>query len=118
MTYKHKELDFLINKKDFESLTETQQSDFIDLKFEKSKQLIYQRYFRHFAMRLSERYGICIKFEEYVLFCNLQFLRRQKRIIKEGKAPYLRGEIKIQGVEVIVYRSMTKYKQLLTVIKK
>ena len=118
MIYKHKELGIPISKKEFKSLNESQQSDFINISFEVKKELMYQKYFRHFAMRLLERHDIAITFQEYVYLCGIEYLKNQKLRKPKNRMSFLVGKIKIKEVEVTVYRNRGIYKQLLTVLPK
>ena len=71
--------------------------------------------FRHFAMRLLERYGVLITFEEYVQLCKIPFIRCQK-LKENGKNSYYKGNVDIKGVRVKVYRSTYGCKPFLTAI--
>lgn len=71
--------------------------------------------FRHFAMRLHERYNVLITFEEYVKLCELPFIRCQK-LKENGEKSYYKGNVDIKGVRVNVYRSTHGIKPFLTAI--
>lgn len=71
-------------------------------------------YFPHFALRLSERYGLLITFDEYVELCKAQ-IPNAKLKIEEGKPDVYMGYLKINGVKVRVYRSK-EYKVLTTAV--
>ena len=71
--------------------------------------------FRHFAMRLIERYNISITFDEYLKLCEIPYLRCQK-LKKNGEITYYKGSLDIKGVRVYVYRSTYGVKPLLTAI--
>lgn len=71
--------------------------------------------FRHFAYRLSERYGILITFEYYCLLSGL-FLQNVK-MVKEGTDQQaLEGIITIQGTKVRVRKQLRGHKLLLTAL--
>ena len=71
--------------------------------------------FRHFSMRLIERYNVFITFEEYVNLCKTPFIRNQKLKVN-GDRYYLKGNIDIKGTRVNVYRSPYGLKPFLTAL--
>lgn len=129
MNYQHKNLHFFITKKEYESLTDTQKSDFINhrnlkeqeyikQRFLKKQEAVYQKNFRHFAMRLLERYKISIIYSEYVSLCQLPYIHNQKLVKKPDSFPFYKGYVMIKDVKVFVYRDAGTYKSFLTAIKK
>lgn len=66
-------------------------------------------------MRLLERYGVLITFEEYVQLCKIPFIRCQK-LKKNGENSYYKGNVDIKGVRVNVYRSIYGFKPFLTAL--
>ena len=81
----------------------------------KTKDDVFRKFFPHFSLRLSERYGILITFEEYANLCAL-YLQRPKFEAKDNRPPIKTGYLKIHGVEVKVMKSTSLHKQLLTAI--
>jgi hypothetical protein len=62
--------------------------------------------FRHFSMRLHERYGVFITFEEYLELNKIKYLKKQKIIKnKEGKRRLI-GYCNIKNVNVLCCRSI------------
>lgn len=118
MKYQHKTEFFFITRNEYKTLTDSQKSDFVNLHYVKKAEEIYQRFFRHFAMRLLERYNISIIYEEYVSLCQLPYIHGQKYVAKENNMPFLKGYIIIKDTKVLVYRDAGIYKQLLTAYKK
>jgi hypothetical protein len=65
----------------------------------------YQIHFRHFAMRLFERFDILITFDEYVDLCkNYTTLKEQKHKFKNGKTHH-EGFIEIKGKLIFVIKN-------------
>lgn len=83
-----------------------------------SEQEIYIRCFKHFALRLSERYGIFITFDEYVELCKFDYIKFQKRVETYDKVERLRNEgwLIIHNTPVKVIRNVGVYKPLITAL--
>ena len=80
-----------------------------------ASQETYIKYFRHFAYRLSGRYGILITFEHYCELCSewpddAVFKKRHDR------NAIVEGVLKINGFDVLVRKDLKKHKMLLTVL--
>lgn len=118
MKYQHKTLNFFISRNEYKNLSVKQKSDFVNLHSLKKQEEIYQRFFRHFAMRLLERYDISIVYEEYVSLCKLKYIRKQEYIVKENQMPFFKGFVIIQDTKVMVYRDAGGYRQFLTALPK
>lgn len=62
--------------------------------------------FRHFALRLSERYNLLITFEEYKSLCKKEF---HGVVCKGSKGePDIKGFMDIHGVKVLVVKRHNK----------
>ena len=85
------------------------------MQYKESK--VYINFFRHFAERLSERYGVLITFEEYVKLCDVIYLKKRKFEIRDGKKSQV-GYIEIKGVNVKCVRSLNKPKVFITALPK
>lgn len=73
--------------------------------------------FRHFSLRLSERYELFITFEEYLFLSKLPYLRNSKtRKNDYGKPDCKIGLLKIKGVDVKVLKRIGGNKSLLTAL--
>ena len=74
----------------------------------------YIKTFKHFSLRLVERYGLFITFEEYVFLCELPFIKKPKRVNNHS----IEGVIKIQNINVKVIKSMWRkdFRPLITVL--
>jgi hypothetical protein len=77
---------------------------------------MYIKFFRHFAERLSERYGVLITFQEYVKLCDVTYLKRSKLDRKDGRVIAKIGYIEIQGVNVKCVRQALKPKLFITAL--
>lgn len=68
----------------------------------------YETFFPHFSLRLSERYGLYITFEEYVrLCCKVPLINWKKRKSKEGwHIPCMQGFIYVQKTKIKVRKSI------------
>jgi hypothetical protein len=82
----------------------------------KKQRNCYEFYFRHFSLRLSERYGLFITFDEYVEFCRLPYIRGSKYIKNRDGQMIKDGIVVIQDIKVRVLRSTSKYTPLLTAL--
>lgn len=72
----------------------------------KNKKYSLQYVFRHFALRLSERYNLLITFEEYKSLCEKEF---HGVVCKSSKGePDIRGFMDIHGVKVLVVKRHNK----------
>jgi hypothetical protein len=118
MKYQHKTLNFFISRNEYKNLSVKQKSDFVNLHQLKKAEEIYQLFFRHFAMRLMERYNISITYEEYVSLCQLKYIQKQEYIVKENQKPFLKGFIFIKDTRVMVYRDIGWCHQFLTALPK
>ena len=74
-----------------------------------------QYFFRHFSLRLSERYNILITFEDYVELCKMPFIKSQKLKTK-GETSFHKGNIEIKGIRVNVYRGTYGMRPFLTAL--
>jgi len=74
-----------------------------------------QYYFRHFSLRLAERYNILISFEEYVDICSRTYLKEAKYVSEENKNSIC-GFLNIKGIDVKVIKRNNKPKALLTAL--
>jgi len=83
-----------------------------------SEQQIYIRCFKHFALRLSERYGIFITMDEYVELCKLDYIKFQVRLDISKKTHRLRnsGWVLIHNKPVKVIRNAGVYKPIITAL--
>ena len=77
---------------------------------------MYVKFFRHFAERLSERYGVLITFQEYVKLCDVTYLKRSKIDRKDGRVIAKIGYIEIQGVNVKCVRQSSNPKLFITAL--
>ena len=75
-----------------------------------------QRHFRHFSLRLVERYNIFITFEEYINFCNLPRIYDEVYIKRNDGRTCFKGYIKIKGKKISVYRQSSRPRALLTAL--
>ena len=75
-----------------------------------------QRHFKHFSLRLVERYDIFITFEEYVNLCNLPRIYDEIYIKRKDGRTCFKGYIKIKGIKIKVYRQYSKPRALLTAL--
>lgn len=75
-----------------------------------------QYFFKHFSIRLNERYNILITFNEYVELCNLSLLKREELLRRPNGSKCLHGYIDIKNTLVRVYRDHKKPKALLTAL--
>ena len=76
---------------------------------------VYIKFFRHFAERLSERYGVLITFQEYMKLCEVPYMKKSKFDMKDGKMAKV-GYIEVQGVTVKCVRSMSQPKVFITAL--
>ena len=77
----------------------------------------YERFFSHFALRLSERYDILISFEEYVLLSKLPYIQKPKMVKdKKGNPDHKVGWLTIKEKKVKVLKSVKTNKPLLTAL--
>lgn len=77
-----------------------------------------QYFFRHFSLRLYERYEILITFEEYLKYCNKPHIKEEVYIKhQDGRACYY-GYARIKGEDVRVYRQTQRPRALLTALPK
>jgi hypothetical protein len=75
-----------------------------------------QYHFKHFSLRLAERYNIFITFEEYVDLCNLPRIYDEIYIKRPDGRTCFKGYIKIKGNKINVYRQSTRPRALLTAL--
>ena len=75
-----------------------------------------QKSFRHFAMRLYERYNIFITFEEYLNLHIIPFKIESTIVSKETNFKSYMGWVKIKDRDVLVYKSPIGYKQITTAL--
>lgn len=80
-----------------------------------TKEDVLRHFFPHFALRLSERYGILITFDEYAELSDY-YIKRGKLRLKDGKPDIYIGYLKIHGTEVKVFKSAKTYKVLLSAV--
>ncbi len=80
-----------------ESVSESKPSDELTRK----QKNLYSVLFRHFAMRLLERYGVLIVFEDYVVLSRNFRIRKAKR----QRSGRVSGFMKIKGKQVRVVKS-------------
>lgn len=77
-----------------------------------------QYFFRHFSLRLYERYGILITFDEYVKQCNKQSIEDEIYLKREDGRTCFHGFVRIKGERVRVYRQPSRPRALLTALPK
>ena len=71
--------------------------------------------FRHFSMRLIERYNVYITFEDYLQLNKIKYLQKQMYKKNDENRISITGFITIKGVKVKVVRSL-KDKYLVTAV--
>ena len=73
--------------------------------------------FRHFALRLFERYDMTITFEYYKELSSLPYLKNRKvRVDEDGKPNSVIGFLKIYNKKVMVLKSLRGNKSLRTAL--
>ena len=70
--------------------------------------------FRHFGMRLIERYGLYITFETYLELCKL--LLTEEATKENSPKPAVTGYIEVKGIRVRVIKDNYKHKLLMTAL--
>lgn len=79
----------------------------------------YNKFFVHFALRLIERYGIYLTFDNYVILCKQTTLKKQSLVkSKKGGIDCYAGQIEIDGQIVNVLKSSFGLRPLLTALPK
>lgn len=73
--------------------------------------------FRHFSLRLSERYGVLITFQKYQELCAYPYLQKSKIRKTANRKPCIEGFVKIEGIKVRVIRDIN-HKKFLTALPK
>jgi hypothetical protein len=71
-------------------------------------------HFRHFGMRLIERYGLFITFDYYMLLCKIK--PEECKPKKNSPHPVDVGYLKVHDQRVKVLKDTTRHKLLLTAL--
>jgi hypothetical protein len=77
---------------------------------------VYRNKFKHFGMRLYERYGIMITFEQYVTLSKLPYINKGRTHKDTFGELSIVGNLYINGVEVKVAKSIKGIRPLITVM--
>lgn len=76
----------------------------------------YEFHFRHFSLRLSERYNLLISFEDYVLLSKMPYILKAKRNVRNDGHVAMVGFISYNEQKVRVIRGIGKITPLLTAL--